>query len=176
MRSIAEIDILEKAHTLGAPSLGIAAEALYVRWQAGLRDQETFIRLAFLSWYGRIEPTQLTGLVATLPSVDELIQSWGGLLHLCHESKYVLAALATEYPWCLGDELSWTQLAVQLPEEVSALEPTSVVYSDWRYIFGLQNEPRGLRKQLAAEFHARFHGRGYMGTYVCAVFGRRAGL
>ncbi len=176
MKSIAEIDILEKAHDLGAPSLGIAADALMARWHAGLRDNETFIRLAFLSWYAQSEPTWHNGLSDSLPGVDEIIVDLGGLSCVSAESKFVLAALATNFPWCLGDEAIWSVLALQLPDEARISEPNSIVFSDWRYIFGLQKEHGALRKDLATEFHARFGGRGYMGIYLESALGRRLGL
>jgi hypothetical protein len=175
MKSIAEIDILERAHSLGAKTLGDAAAALQVRWHAGMRDNETFIRLAFLSWYSRSEPTWYNGLPDSLPDVDELIDELGGLSSVSAESKFVLAALATGFPWCLGEQKRWSGLAIQLPEEARILEPQSVVFSDWRYVFGLQEEHSTLRNALAAEFHARFSGRGYMGIYLQSVFGRRLG-
>ena len=74
MRSLSEIGVLESAYERGAKSLGTAAEALRERWVAGLRDQETFIRFAFLCWYSRSEPGCLTGLdtAGPLPAVDDL--------------------------------------------------------------------------------------------------------
>lgn len=176
MKSIAEIEALEKAHEFGAPSLGVAADALLERWNYGMRDNETFIRLAFLSWYSHSEPNWYNGLPDSLPSVDELVDAIGGLSHVSAESKFVLAALATSFPWCLGEEDVWSGLAVQLPEDACILEPKSVLFSDWRYVFGLQEESIALRKELPLEFHARFDGRGYMGTYMQSVFGRRVGL
>lgn len=176
MKSIAEIDILERAHSLGAKTLGDASDSLLARWHSGLRDNETFIRLAFLCWYSRSEPTLYNGLPDTLPAVDELIDELGGISSVSAESKFVLAALATGFPWCLGEEKRWTYLANQLPEEVRILEPKSVVFADWRYVFGLQEERKALRHELSSEFHARFDGRGYMGIYLQSVLGRRLGL
>jgi hypothetical protein len=60
--SIAEITEIERAYALGAPTLGRAAAGLLARWQMPLRDIETFLRLAFLSWYRQNEPAWLTGL------------------------------------------------------------------------------------------------------------------
>lgn len=176
MKSIAEIDILERAHQLGAKTLGDAADSLHVRWQSGLRDNETFIRLAFLSWYSRSEPNWYNGLSGTLPSVDELIDELDGLSSVSAESKFVLAALATGFPWCLGEEKRWARLALQLPEEARILEPKSIVFSEWRYVFGFQEDHKALKHELSSEFHARFDGRGYMGIYLQSVFGRRVGL
>jgi hypothetical protein len=176
MKSIAEIDVLERAHNLGAKTLGDAADSLLARWQSGMRDNETFIRLAFLCWYARSEPTWYNGLPDTLPRVDELIDELGGISSVSAESKFVLAALAIGFPWCLGEEKRWTYLANELPEAARILEPKSVVFSDWRYVFGLQEERKSLRHELCAEFHARFDGRGYMGIYLQSVLGNRFGL
>lgn len=176
MKSIAEIDILEIAHNLGAKTLGDAADSLLTRWHSGMRDNETFIRLAFMCWYSRSEPNRYSGLSDTLPSVDQLIDELGGLSSISAESKFVLSALATGVPWGLGDEKRWAHLAVQLPEEARISEPKSVVFSEWRYVFGLQKDRTVLRHELSTEFHARFDGRGYMGIYLQSVLGRRLGL
>lgn len=176
MKSIEEIDILERAHSLGAKTLGDAADSLLARWHSGMRDNETFIRLAFLCWYSRSEPNWYNGLSDTLPSVENLIDELGGLSSVSAESKFVLAALATSFPWCLGKEKHWAHLALQLPEEARILVPKSVVFSEWRYVFGFQEDRTALKRELSSEFHARFDGRGYMGIYLQSVFGRRFGL
>ena len=176
MKSIAEIEALEKAHELGAPSLGVAADALLERWVYGIRDNETFIRLAFLSWYSHSEPTWYNGLHDSLPNVDALVADLGGIDQTSAESKFILAALATGYPWCLGNEKYWSNLSTLLPEEAKKIEPASALFADWRFILGHQEERSMLKNKLASEFHARFHGRGYMGIYLESVFGRRVGL
>ena len=99
MKSIAEIDILERAHNLGAKTLGDAADSLLLRWQSGLRDNETFIRLAFLCWYSRSEPNWYNGLSDILPSVDKLINELGGIsivsAELLSDSRMTLRCAAT---------------------------------------------------------------------------------
>lgn len=120
MKSIAEIDILEQAHIIGAPTLGVAAAELCKRWMAGLRDNETFIRLAFLSWYSLSEPNWYNGLPESgeLPSVDELVNDLGGMQNILPESKVVLARLAIGYAWAFRDEEKWSSLAMTLPPPI----------------------------------------------------------
>ena len=178
MHSIAEIDILEQAHGVGAPSLGVAAFKLMERWNSGLKDNETFIRLSFLCWYSLSEPTWYNGLPMSteLPKIDNLINDLGGIKEIKPESKFILAALATGYPWCLGDENKWSNLATSLPVEAAHAEPSSFVFKNWQYVLGLTKERNDLKIKIKEEFHARFHGRGYMGIYLCSIFGGKLGL
>lgn len=76
--ALAEITELERAYALGAPSLGRAAAALLARWRLPLRDEETFLRLAFLMSYREHEPEWLTGLTVELPPLAQVIAEHGG--------------------------------------------------------------------------------------------------
>lgn len=178
MKSIAEIDILEQAHVVGAPTLGVAADELVKRWKAGLRDNETFIRLAFLSWYSLSEPNWYNGLPESseLPSVDDLMEDLGGIQNILPESKFVLAGLATGYAWAFRDESRWTLLAKKFPLEAIEKEPSSLVFKEWRFLFGIDESNNELKRNIASEFHARFNGRGTMGDYFLSVFGNGIGL
>lgn len=168
MNSLEDIAVLEKAYECGAKSLGTAAIALKARWDAGLRDQETFIRLAFLSWYSQSEPGYLTGLdqAQGLPTVDDLYASYGGSSALEPDSMFVLGLISHGYAFCCGDESTWQRRSEELFELAASRSPSSHVLTNWRFLLGLSNDPNGLRKSIAPELHARFSGRGYMGTYV----------
>jgi hypothetical protein len=171
MKSLADITILEKAYECGARSLGDAALALKARWDAGLRDQETFIRLAFLCWYSQSEPGYLTGLDETegLPSVEDLYSIYGGAAALEPDSLFVLALLSHGYAFCCGDEATWQSRSGELFTLAAERAPFSSVTTNWRYLLGLTEQPEGLRKDIDPELHARFSGRGYMGSYVLHI-------
>lgn len=171
LKSLADITVLEKAYECGATSLGDAALALKARWDAGLRDQETFIRLAFLCWYSRSEPGYLTGLdkAAGLPSVEELYAAYGGATALDPDSLFVLGLLSHSYAYCCGDEVTWQHRSAELFSLAAARAPRSAVTTNWRYLLGLTDEPASLRKNIYSELQARFAGRGAMGSYVLHV-------
>lgn len=170
MRSLKEIGILEDAFICGAPTLVHAALALRERWNAGLRDQETFVRYAFLSWYSRSEPDFLTGFAdgPELPTVDALYQQFG-VENMAPETLFVLGLISHGWSFCCGDEKVWERRSIELFERAARQVPESAVFANWRFLLGLVDEPHGLRKVLAPELHARFSGRGYMGDYVLKI-------
>ncbi len=175
MKSLSEISVIEKAHSYGSATLGDAASALLERWTNGLTDNETFIRLAFYRWYSMSEPNWYNGLPdnsSDLPDIDALVSVLGGYESLPAESLFILGALATGYPWCLGAEDIWKERAITFPSRASELEPQSRVFQNWRFILLKETNNSDLRKHIKSEFHARFHGRGYMGEYLESVFGR----
>ena len=166
VRSIAEIEEIERAHQHGAPTLGHAASELIRRWQLPLRDQETFLRLAFLCWYQAHEPEWLTGLGAKLPTIDELIAEAGGEEALAGDALFALAVLWDLFSPLGADEGAYRARAVTLAEHAANLEPESRLFREWRYLLGVAPDTTGPRIDLRHEVHARYHGRGAMGQYM----------
>ena len=170
MKSIAEIGTLESAYVLGGRTLGYAALALKERWDSGLRDQETFIRYMFMCWYRLSEPVWYTGLDAPpdLPMPGNLYESIDPS-RLEPDSLFVLGVISHGWGFYFGDEKEWEIRSIELLEQAATQSPESAVFTNWRYVLGETDEPNGLRKAIAPELHARFHGRGYMGDYILHI-------
>jgi hypothetical protein len=171
--AINEINEIERAYTHGATVLGFAAAGLLQRWQYGLRDEETLIRLIFLFWYSRTEPTDLTGLdqfnVDEI-SVEDLIDGFGGEDRLSAESRFIIAILGhSAYAFGLGDEAEWEKKSLQYFDDACRIEPQSALFSDWKFLIGEAKNSRNLKAKIETEIHARFRGRGYMGDYLVHV-------
>jgi len=167
--SISEVNEPERGYALGAATLGIAFRALYQRWDANLRDEETLLRLIFLQWYSRTEPGYLTGLdgIEQPPSIDELLDAFGGEQKLSADSLFTIAMLGYgEYAFGLGDENEWRSKSIQYFKRASELEPKSDLMVDWQFFTGERKESSRLKTKMRVEAHARFFGRGYMGTYI----------
>jgi hypothetical protein len=164
--SIAEITEIERAYALGAPTLGRAAAGLLARWQMPLRDIETFLRLAFLSWYRQNEPAWLTGLEEELPTVEQLVEQFGGEAALNAEARFVLG-WPIAYSVSLGDDVDrQPQAAREWVTQAAQLDPQSRVFREWRYWLRDTEETLGARTHIELELHARFAGRGALGSYI----------
>ena len=164
--SLADITDLERAYALGAPTLGLAAAALLARWQLPLRDEETFLRLAFLSWYREHEPEWLTGLEAPLPAVEALVEDRGGENRLQPEARFTIAVLWDLFPPLGADDTAVRQRARSWAEQAAVVEPTSRLFSEWRYILREVEDTSGPRVYIEPEIQARYAGRGAMGAYL----------
>jgi hypothetical protein len=171
--SLAEIAELERAYELGAPTLGRAAEALLARWRLPLRDEETLLRLAFLSWYGENEPGWLTGLEDELPSVAQLVEERGGEATLNAETRFTLGLLLEFRPPLDGDEDGARQVARRWAESAATTEPTSRLFREWRYLFGDAEDTLGVRTHIETEIRARYEGRGALGAYLSHIIRAR---
>ena len=173
--SISEITEIERAYSLGVPSLGIAAEKLIARWVNELRDEETAIRLIFLRWYSKTEPQHLTGLADSetkIPPIETIIQQFGGEPRLSAECMFAIAILSFDgYAFGMGDETIWQSKARQYFIRAAETEPRSVLFTDWKFLIGEADDSRNLKATIEAEIHARFHARGYMGTYLEHILG-----
>lgn len=175
VRSLAEITEIERAYSLGVPALGVAASALVTRWRFPLRDEETRLRLAFLSWYRENEPTWLTGLEAELPSVADLIDEGGGPAALGAEARFTLGLLLAFRPPLGGDEEAARREARAWVATASELEPASRLFREWQFLLGEAEDTLGARTHVEAEVHARYAGRGALGAYVSHTLHARLG-
>jgi hypothetical protein len=164
--ALAEITELERAYALGAPTLGRAAAALLARWRLPLRDEETFLRLAFLVWYRENEPAWLTGLDAELPSLAQLVTERGGADALSAEALFTLGLLLEFRPPLGADEDAARRQARAWLAQASAREPASRLFGEWRYLVGDTDGLVGARVYAEAEVHARYAGRGELGAYL----------
>lgn len=112
--TIAEITALEQSYVVGeGPVLGPARDALANRWDSGLRDRETALRLAFMEWYSCSEPEFLTGLHDNYNDADRGRQTYfpeifayvSSSAHADDEVRFVFGWMAKAFPWCCGDTL-----------------------------------------------------------------------
>ena len=164
--SLAEINVIEQAYTLGVPSLGKAADELLLRWRHNLRDAETAMRLVYLCWYRCCEPLHLTGLEDDLPSTDAIIAEFGDEEQLTAEMLFSIGMLAYLFPYCLGDETTWQHRATIYLQRATTVEPTSPLFRNWPYFIGDSNAIVDPEVFIRTEVHARFHGRGAFGEYM----------
>jgi len=170
MLSLSQITVIEQADQLGAKALGTAYDALVKRWEYGLTDNETFIRLLFLKWYSISEPNWYNGLPEQeLLSVEEFIHQRGDLFSFPLENQFIIAVLSHGFPWCFGDEKKWQDISKQLFKNVET--SNSLVFSNWQHLLDNTKEVNGLRKNIKPELHARFYGRGEMGSYLLHILG-----
>ncbi len=168
--SIQEINEIERGYSHGAPTLGFAANALLQRWQFGLRDEETLVRLIFMLWYRMTEPPFLTGLDkfrSEVVSVEALIEDLGGESKLSGETRFIIAILGHgPYAFGLGNEKKWQEISRRFFSEAVELNLESRLFSEWKYLIGEADNSRNLKTLIEKEIHARFVGRGYMGDYL----------
>lgn len=108
--SLDDVTALEAQYTAeGQPALGHARAALVRRWEAGARDRETALRLAFLDWYSCSEPAFLTGL-PELEGRQASDDNHFGVAteHLLasnpndREVLFVVGLMLKSFPWCAG--------------------------------------------------------------------------
>ncbi|MBX3267366.1 MAG: hypothetical protein KF831_11735 [Acidobacteria bacterium] len=168
--SIQEINEIERGYSHGAPTLGFAANALLQRWQFGLRDEETLLRLIFFIWYRITEPTILTGLDKAKfdeVSVEALIENFGGEHSLSAEARFIIAILGHgPYAYGFGNEKKWHETSRRFFTDSVELSPESRLFSEWKYLIGEASDSRNMKTLIEKEIHARFVGRGYMGDYL----------
>ena len=92
MLSLSEISIIEEADLLRVQGLGVALDELLERWNHGLRDDETFIRIVFLKWYSITEPTWCNGLPndSSAESLADFIEKRMNSSYLTSEAKFII--------------------------------------------------------------------------------------
>lgn len=168
--SVQEINEIERGYSHGAPTLGFAANALLQRWQFGLKDEETLIRLIFLLWYRMTEPSLFTGLDKFRSediSVESLLSDFGNENRLSGETRFIVAVLGHgAYAFGLGNEVEWRTKSRRYFANAANLEPQSFLFADWTYLIEESKDTRNLKTSIEKEIHARFAGRGYMGDYL----------
>ena len=136
---------------------------------------ETFLRLAFLSWYHDHEPGWLTGLETDLPSVDALLTEAGGEEALSGDALFALAILSHLFAPLGADEVHYRSRARSLGLRAAKVEPQSRLFREWRYFLREEADTTAPRIYLREEVHARYHGRGAMGDYIVhTLLGRLA--
>jgi hypothetical protein len=171
--SIQEINEIERGYSHGVPTLGFAAKALLQRWQLGIKDEETLVRLIFLLWYRMTEPVFLTGLdefKVNDISVESLMHDSGREIGLSGEARFVVAVLGHgAYAFGLGSEVEWHGRSRRFFAEAAEMESQSLLFADWMYLIGEAEDSKNLKTKIEREIHARFNGRGYMGEYLTRV-------
>ena len=170
--SVQEIGEIERTYALDVPALGFAGKEFLRRWQFGLRDEETLIRMIFLFWYSNTEPPFLTGLNETFDgfSVRRFLDEFGGEKRLGAESRFIIAMLGyAAYADGLGDEVEWRPKSREFFISASKDEPVSFLFAEWKYFVSEAGDTRNLKTKIETEIHARFGGRGYMGDYLTHI-------
>ena len=172
MLSLSEISVIEEADSLGVQGLGVALDKLLERWDHGLRDDETFIRIVFLKWYSITEPTWYNGLPndSSAESLADFIEKRINSSYLTSEAKFIIGILSGNFPWAFGDEIKWKEQSNKFLLEVESQE--SLVFKNWKYLKGQSKEANDLKKDIYKELHARFKGRGAMGSYLLHILNR----
>jgi len=154
--SIQEINEIERAYLHGAPTLGFAGNALFQRWEFGLRDEETLIRIIFLLWYRMTEPLFLTGLDkfrAEDVSVDGLIRDFGGEIRLSGETRFIVAVLGHgSYAYGLGSEAEWQEKSRRFFAAAAEMESHSFLLSDWMFLIGESKDSKNLKTKTKGRF------------------------
>jgi hypothetical protein len=114
MVSLDAINAVERRYTEGGqPSLGEALALLRQRWDQGLRDRETGLRLLFLAWHGCCEPPFLTGLTGEgdyTKLLRDIFDDLGGEASEDGEFLFAAGYMASLFPWCFGPEAEWQQV------------------------------------------------------------------
>jgi hypothetical protein len=123
MSEITQIENLYRGQD-GKPSLGTAYAELLARYEQATEDRETSLRLMFLTWYACSEPGALTGLPheAWAPArFADLFERVGGHATTDPEVMFVVSVMASSFPDCCGDEVTWRAIGVGLAERYEAL-------------------------------------------------------
>lgn len=119
------------------PTLADDYEILKERWRNGERDRELGLHLMFLSWYGIIEPSHITGF----PTTDEMRQELIQMLNQVHayfepqirrdaEMLYVVGVAAQMFWFMLDDDLEnariWEKRGEDYHKYYRALQPNGI--------------------------------------------------
>lgn len=122
MSSLEKIDLAEKDYcTDGKPSLGAAHTMLRTRWEQGLRDSETVLRLLFLLWYSNVEPPALTGLPTNenfSAVFRQVFESVGGTESQDNEILFAVGTFCEIAPWSLGNDAEWSMIGERCRHEL----------------------------------------------------------
>lgn len=123
-----EIGEIERLYTEGAeePSLGGAYAALLSRFDNDQADRETCLRLLFLAWYACSEPGFLTGLPeeqATSDVFGRVFDRLDGEDTDDPEVLGVVGLMASNFPYCCGDEGHWATVGARLRQRYRSLPP-----------------------------------------------------
>jgi len=117
----------------GEPTLSAAYDMLKTCWRSGDRDREIALHLFFLSWYGLIEPSYLTGF-EDRPDIREdlnkmLAETHDYLEPLTSNDAEILyiAGLAAHLFWFMfGDAEAWRQRALDYRTCYRMLAPNGI--------------------------------------------------
>lgn len=169
LRSMAEVHALERAAALGAPVLGEVVRALCDRWAAGLRDEDCLLHLVVAEHLGRVRPTWHAGPLPEPQPIPAMVEELGGVETLTAETCFALAWIAHFDDAVFGDCTDDALTAKSLAARAARLAPRSRLFAMWRFFLGERDEAEQvhrLRRVLLHEIHARFSGRGALGTLI----------
>lgn len=121
VKSIPEIIALEKSE-----DLSLSEAALVHRWEAGYRDEETALRLAFIEWWACCEPRFLTGLENGAEITSKKGTHFDDCFDLLLPSAsprilFVIGWMSTMFPWCCRRETrDWAAIGKDLLNQFDA--------------------------------------------------------
>jgi hypothetical protein len=116
------------------PTLGAAFVLLRDAWDAGERDRELALHLAFLAWYLIVEPPHLTGAPKDMSGAMDVFDEAHAFL-LPHgassddaEALYAIGLAAHMFPWVpgRGDADEWTARAEAYRKRYRELRPHGI--------------------------------------------------
>ena len=133
---IPDIDAIEERFTHEAePSLGESLHELRRRWDAGLHDRETLLRLLFLCWFSNRAGSELLGFppgTETQPLFMEAanfaIERWTQDA----EVQFVTGTLLQADPQWVFPPDRWAAVAIACLERALALQPRGFAAADFR--------------------------------------------
>lgn len=117
----------------GEPTLAAAYEILKDHWDRGVRDRELALHLFFLSWYGLVEPSHLTGFSENADCADSLKETLSEV-HGYLESQmtddaemlYVIGLAAHLFWFMFSDSEAWKQRAIDYRQRYRTLAPNGI--------------------------------------------------
>jgi hypothetical protein len=117
----------------GEPTLAAAYDILKDHWDRGLRDRELALHLFFLSWYGLVEPSHLTGFSEYTDFSDGLHQTLSEVHGYLEpqiaddaEILYVVGLAAHMFWFMFGDSEAWQQRALDYRRLYRTLAPNGI--------------------------------------------------
>lgn len=117
----------------GEPTLAKAWDILKEQWDNGDRDRELGLHLMFISWYGIIEPTHITGFPTTIESDAKLNQVLDSVHEFFEpaikddaEMLYTVGLPAQMFWYMFSNPEKWERIAAEYRALYRHLEPNGI--------------------------------------------------
>jgi len=117
----------------GEPTLAAAYDILKDQWDRGVHDRELALHLFFLSWYGLVEPSYLTGFSEHADCRDGLNQTLSEVHGYLEpqigddaEILYVVGLAAHMFWFMFRDSEAWKQRATDYHQRYRTLAPNGI--------------------------------------------------
>ena len=117
----------------GEPTLAKAWDILKEQWDNGDRGRELGLHLMFISWYGIIEPTHITGFPTTIESDAKLNQVLDSVHEFFEpaikddaEMLYTVGLPAQMFWYMFSNPEKWERIAAEYRALYRHLEPNGI--------------------------------------------------